>query len=164
MRGVRSIVLGVIREALRERALLATVLHRAEAPSGTLLASWLDAEEIPWTAVSSTPDTRSALVLDPAPREILLLEGPRPGAECLPFGDLWGSRLRSGDPDAPLTPIECALRDVFEGGEGLRALVRTLPPDEAERIRTRLLRAAPLLRAPIVPKLSEWTIGIDPGL
>lgn len=159
-----EVIVAVVREALRERGLSRVhVLARPTAVQDLLLA-WLEAADVPARAATTAPAERDALVADPATKEVLLLDGPLPGAEVIPLGDLWGSQVEAGDPGAPLTPLELALRDVFERGLGLPALDEHLPPDEAGDVRRRLLRAAPLMRPPVVPKLTEWTAGIDPGL
>lgn len=166
MRGVAAVVVGVVREALRERGLdRVVVLDRPGAPV-ELLCRWIDAAGLGARVVARPPTDREALVLDPATKEVLLLQGPLPGAELLPLGDLWGSRARSEDPDRPDPPLEAlerALEAAFDGGGGLGALDAHLTPEEAAEVRSRLLRTAPLLRPPVVPKLGAWTAGIDPG-
>ena len=168
MDAVRSIVTGVIREALRERELSTVVLLRSHSPGHDLMSEWLEAD-FPERGVAvrsedRAPADRSALVLDPAPKDVLLLEGPRPGADLLPLGDVWSSRVLARDVDAELSPTEAALASVFEEGRGLDALAERLGEAEASGVRARLLATAPLLRPPVVPKLTEWTIGVDPGV
>jgi len=175
---LRDVVLGVIREAMRERAVSTVVLLRPDSAEHDLLAEWLTGDgflacepdapgddALPtFHPLERAPATRASIVLDPAPKEVVLLEGPLPGADVLPLGDVWGSRVAAHDTAALLSPLERALEAAFEGGEGLGALAEHLPPGEVAAVRGRLLRAAPLLRAPVVPKLTEWTPGIDPGL
>jgi len=161
---IAEVVVEVTREALRERALERVVVLPRPGPGRTLLIGWLRAAAVEAEPIERSPADRQALVADPASKEVLLLEGPLPGGELLPLGDLWGSVVEKGDPGAPLTPLERALRDVFEQGRGLAALGDHLDAAEARRVRERLLRSAPLLRPPLVPKLTEWTVGIDPGL
>jgi hypothetical protein len=174
---IRDIVLAVIREALRERGLTSVVVLRPGSAAHGLLAEWLaEAGFVPtdegtsfdrgtptFSPAELAPAERAAVVLDPAPKEVILLDGPLSGADVLPLGDLWGSRVAARDPVAPLLPVERALAAVFERAEGLTALESHLPRDQAALVRRRILRTAPLLRPPVVPKLSEWTPGIDPG-
>lgn len=161
MNAIRDIVLGVVREALRERGLSTVVVLRPDSPGHRLVVEWLRAGGI--DVAAGAPGTRSALVLDPAPKDVILLEGPRPGADVLPLGDVWGSRVRTRDADARLTPVEAALAAAFEGARGLSVLETMLPARDAADVRDRILRAAPLLRPPVVPKLTDWTPGLDPG-
>jgi len=163
MERVARIVAAVVREALRERGLIHVQVLRRQGPGLALLLSWLESEGIPSSVVDHPPPAREALIADPGAKEDIILEGPLAGADILPLGDLWGSLLAAGDLSAPLTPLERGLRDAFEQGLGLAALEAYLGKDEADRTWERLLRAAPLLRPPVVPKLTEWTPGIDPG-
>lgn len=167
MDGVRKVVLGVVRATLRERGLAAVVVLRPGTAGHDLVTEWLagpdGATGATVRSLDRAPAARDAVVLDPAPKEVVLLDGPLPGAEVLPLADVWGSRVAARDPRAPLTPVERALAAAFEGAEGLAALDRHLPTGQAASIRERVLRTAALLRAPVVPKLSEWTPGIDPG-
>jgi len=163
MEQVAGVVVGVVREALRERALRRVLVLPRPGRGGALLLGWLQAVEVEAEVAERAPVDRGALVTDPASKEVLLLEGPLPGADLLPLGDLWGSAIEAGDPGAPLSTLERALYDTFEAGEGLAALGRHLGREPALDIRRRLLRTAPLLRPPLVPKLTEWTPGIDPG-
>jgi len=160
---VASVVIGVVREALRERGLERALVLERSGPGHTVLMSWLHAAGVPAESAPQAPPTREALVLDPATKDVLLLDGPLPGADAVPLGDLFGSVVAAGDVGAPLTPIELALRAAFEGGAGLTALDAHLDETEAVSVRRRLLRTAPLLRPPLVAKLTEWTAGIDPG-
>ncbi len=161
MDALRTVVLGVIREAMRERGLSALVVLRPGTDGHDLVMEWTSGLDA--TAADRAPADRAALVLDPAAKEVLLLEGPMPGAELLPLGDVWGSQVSARDAAGARTPLERALADAFESAAGLGALEAHLSADEAAEVRRRLLRAAPLLRPPLVPKLTEWTPGIDPG-
>jgi hypothetical protein len=177
MDATRDVVTGVIREALRERGLTSAVLLRPGSPGHQLLADWLteagfrraeigtrpDGDAPTFRAADRAPAERAEVVLDPAPKEVVLLDGPLPGADVLPLGDVWGSRVEARDPAVPLRPLERALSAAFERSEGLGALTSHLSDEDAAAVRRRLLRVAPLLRAPVVPKLTEWTPGIDPG-
>jgi len=165
---IRSIVAGVIREALRGRGLSTPVLLRRDSPGHRLMSDWLEADfsacGVTVRVEDRAPTDRHAVVLDPASKDVLLLEGPLPGADLLPLGDVWSSRVRARDVHAQLSGTEAALAAVFEEGRGLGALADRLGEAEAATVRARLLATAPLLRPPVVPKLTEWTIGIDPGL
>lgn len=163
MERIAEVVVDVVREALRERGLTRVLVLDRPGDGRSLLLAWLAAADIPAERVDRAPPTRDALVADPATKEVVLLEGPLPGADVLPLGDLWGSLVAAGDPAATLTPLERALQDAFEHGRGLDVLTDHLNADTAATVRLRVLRAAPLLRPPIVPKLTEWTAGIDPG-
>jgi hypothetical protein len=155
----RSAVLGVVREAMRERVEERLLLLHRDGPGRLLLARWLKDAGMDVAPVDAAPAERGGIVLDPADKLTLLRDGPLPGAEVLPLGDVWPSELVEEDPAAS----ERALRAAFDEGHGLDALDRHLPHDEAADLRRRVLRVAPLLRAPTVPKLTEWTVGIDPG-
>jgi len=160
---LRTIVTEVVREALRERDAASVLLLRPGSPGHDLMLEWLGAD-IPVEVARRAPAERCAVVLDPAPKDVLLLHGPVPGAEMFPLGDVWSSRVRDRAADAPLSRTEAALAAVFEEALGLDALADRLGEAEARAVRARLLATAPLLRPPLVPKLTEWTIGIDPGL
>lgn len=163
MERVAEVVVNVVREALRERGLTQVLVLDRPGGERSVLLAWLAAAGISAEPADRAPSTRGALIADPATKETVLLEGPLPGADVLPLGDLWGSTVTARDQAAALTPIERGLRDAFEHGRGLDALADHLDADVVAGVRVRVLRAAPLLRPPLVPKLTEWTAGIDPG-
>jgi len=173
---VRSVVTAVAREAVRAAGASGILLHRPGTPEHTLFAEWAQAEGIRVVTVdedeAAGPDL---LATDPANKLVLLLEGPSPGARFLPLGDLWPDRVAArtegatapatlqGDRDA-VDAVVAALSAALEEGYGLGALEARLPTELAARVRAAVLRTAPHFRPPLIPKLTGWTPGIDPGL
>lgn len=167
-------ILGVVHEAMREHAEARLLLLRPGTREHDLVAGWLRDGGLDASPATSAPPARAGLVLDPADKQTLLLDGPLPGADLLPLGDVWPSQVAAlasalpspagpSDITSEPGPLECALRAAFDRGEGLSALRRHLSEAEASTMRRRILQTAPLLRPPTVPKLTAWTIGIDPG-
>lgn len=189
---VRTVVIGVVAEALRVTGSDGLRLHRAGTPEHGLVRSW--AVEAGWRVRdasdpeggSGPEDGRRFLSTDPAGKLVLLLDGPLPGAMLLPLGDLWPAaiELRAGGAtwpaefqaewgstpdgtvpqDAPIRRAATALRSALEEGYGLCHLDAVLPSGLAHRVRTALHRTAPRFRPPLIPKLTSWTPGIDAGL
>jgi hypothetical protein len=147
---------------------VAGALTAAGAPGATV-------EALAWRSVAEAmSEAEELLVLGSTNKtQILLDPGPLP-ARVLPLGDVWASWIRTHAGRAALPAVlthvapdqveaaERALRDYLEGGvdpaRAFGALGALGPP-----VRRALDASEHRRRGLLVPKLEEWTVGIDPA-
>lgn len=102
----------------------------------------------------------------------LLLEAPL--APCLPLGDVWWSQLMEWGGAATLPAalahlsegdarkVEAALRGCVEGGRGLLTSLEGLAPELRAPVERAFRRSGGWGHPVLIPKLTEWTWGLDP--
>jgi hypothetical protein len=128
-----------------------------------------------WMAVARAQAGREGLLVVHPANKLTLILGGAPASPCFPLGDIWPRELREWAGSASLPPslsgmsqedarqVEDRLRLGLEGGLGVRRALADLPPSLAERVRLDLRAGARLAAPPLVPKLTAWTAGVDPG-
>lgn len=134
----------------------------------------LDAPAAWIAAGSGLAAIRSGLAVDTAHKGQLLLDGS--ALPCHPLGDLWGAQLAAWAGESVRVPraltgvspseyiaVEAALREALDDGARLSHALAALPGELPARIREALLRAGGSLRPTLVPRVSSWTPGLDPG-
>lgn len=128
-----------------------------------------------WRAVGRAwAEARGLLPASTMHKTGLLLGGEAPPERLLPLGDLYGSEVRAlaGGATLPgvLSPwgegameeVDRALRDHLEAGVPWEEASRSLDPALRESVGTVLARRSRgWMRPPIIPKLSERTLGVD---
>lgn len=104
----------------------------------------------------------------------LLLEGC--AARVIPLGDLWASQVRElaggisplallvSEPPEMLVEVDRTLGSFLEEGASFAEAAAALPDRVRRGVRRGLRRAAPGSRPPLVPKVSDWTPGLDLAL
>lgn len=125
-------------------------------------------------AAARTYGVPSAPFLDVhAANKLQLILDPPP-AHCAPLGDVWWSQIRSWTGDATLPgcmrslsasdaeELENALRVGLEGGMGLKPILERLQPGVRTLVESAYRRSGGWGRPILVPKLTEWTWGLDP--
>ena len=162
--------------ALLERWLQPTLAVRVAAkgridPVVDALGGDRDAAWLGWALAEAR--RHGLLVIHPGHKSLLLLDGPL--APCFPLGDLWAYQVEEwagaattpralGGVDGPtFRRVEEALRQALEEGVGIGAALSTLPGDTAQQVRRALAAGRSVSRPPLVPKLSPWTVGVDPA-
>ena len=147
---------GVAPRLARDLAWRALAAARGAGPA-------LGDERRAWLVVAATH--KLALLLDPAP----------PPARVLPLGDVWAGEIRAVAGDVSLPPVlqgmaretvdavEDALRAYLEHGHPMRDAFSRLTPRWGRRVLEAIDAASGNRRAPLVPKLTAWTVGVDPA-
>ena len=147
--------------------------QRAPGDSGGSPRHLVDA--LAWEAAAHLLAAREDLLaVHPAHKLLLLLDPPR--GTVFPLGDLWPGEIRCFAGTAATVPpslaalpveageeVEAALRSGLEGGGDLAAALDRLPGEIRTRVEVGLARSRPVGRPPLVPKLTRWTLGLDPG-
>jgi hypothetical protein len=138
----------------------------ADALGGDRDSAWLG-----WALAEA--QRHGLLVVHPGHKSLLLLDGPL--APCFPLGDLWAyqvmewagaattPRALGGVDGATFRRVEEALRQALEEGVGIAAALSALPGGTAQQVRRALAAGRRVARPPLVPKLSPWTVGVDPA-
>lgn len=178
-RGLRGVITGAPpspETALLERWLAPAFPMRAADPGAvTRVTEALEGDdEAAWDAWATALGRREGLlVLHPGHKSILLLDGPL--APCFPLGDLWGYQVREwagaaarptvlrGLPQEEADAVEEGLRRGLEEGVGVERGLAGVDPGVARRVRDALGAGRRLARPPLVPKLTSWTVGVDPA-
>jgi hypothetical protein len=166
------VVVEVVRASLGRRGLSAVHIVSPPSPERGLLADWFGSAGIPVRPEPDGDGRGSTLAVHAANKLQLLMEAPL--APCIPLGDVWWSQLRSwcGDATVPASlrhlprsaaaRVEEALRRCVEGGEGMATALAPLPSDLRSAVEGAYRRSGGWGHPVLIPKLTEWTWGIDP--
>lgn len=130
--------------------------------------------DLPWLAAGlARAEEGRLLAVHAAHKSRVLLEAPF--APCFPLGDLWGHQLAewcgsvtpppvlSGARSRHLEPVERAIAAWLEGGLPRAEAFHPLPPEISAAVTSALEAGRSLASIPLVPKLTRWTLGIDPS-
>lgn len=128
-----------------------------------------------WMAAAQVRASREGLLPVHAANKLQLLLSPVPWAPCYPMGDLWPSELRPWAGGASLPPLlaswdsdaaaaaEAALRRGLDEGQGVRRVLTDWDVEPARTLLRSLAEGRARSQAPLVPKLGNWTLGVDPS-